>query len=129
MAGAESTTFDLETDSLTSLQMAVVGLAAVAGVIHLYLSLSEAGLALLLGGLGFLAGAGLVLLDVRRRLLYVLGVPYALLFLVGWIADGMPYGWIGLVAAAAEVLLVVALAYVLTGGRGTATDGEIPGLE
>ncbi|WP_135365387.1 hypothetical protein [Halosimplex halophilum] len=114
----------LETESLTAVHWAAVGLAVLTGVIHLYLYAVEGFLPFLLGGLGYLGAVVLLLLNVRRLILYAVGIPFVLVHIAGWVAAGMPDGGWALAAAPAlvnlgtvdkfvEVLLLVALAYLV----------------
>ena len=80
----------LHTESMTGLHWLGVVAAVVSGVIHLWLGVSfidqGLGIPFLVAGVGFLAGAAAVLLDYRRRLFYVLGVPFTLGQIVIWLA-------------------------------------------
>jgi hypothetical protein len=67
---------------MTPLHWAGVVLAAITGVLHLGLGvsfgLSAFGISFIVAGLGFLVGAAAVLVDYRRRLVYLLGIPFTL---------------------------------------------------
>lgn len=78
----------MQTATLTGLHWLGIGLAAVTGVIHLVLGTnflpSRLGISFLLAGGGFFGAIVLVLYGVRRRLLYVVGIPYTAVQLVAW---------------------------------------------
>jgi hypothetical protein len=112
----------IETDSLTTLHWFAIALAALSGVIHLFLGVSgvtgtyisdQLGVAFLLAGLGFFGAVVLFLLDYRRRDLYLVGIPYTALQIV-------LYLWINqrvdpalspteAIDKAAQILLIVVL--------------------
>lgn len=83
-----------ETASLTTLHWVAVALAAVTGLVHLGLGLSDIGtpmgISFLLAGLGFFAGIALLLRGYRRRLLYLLGIAYTGLQIVLYVAFNWP---------------------------------------
>ncbi|MFB6074727.1 MAG: hypothetical protein ABEJ89_06920 [Haloarculaceae archaeon] len=109
-------------------------------MIHLYLYTSEGFLPFLLGGLGYLGAVVLLLFNVRRRLLYLVGIPYALLHTVGWAAAGMPDGgWtlaalpvvtLGSVDKLIEIVLIGMLVYLYrneSGAPAYATERQVRG--
>ncbi len=71
---------DPETGSLGRLHWLGIGCAAVTGVVHLSLGIAAVGTpvgqASVAAGLGFFGAIVLVVLDVRRRLVYLAGIPY-----------------------------------------------------
>lgn len=79
----------LETESLTPLHWLAVVLAFVTGAIHFVLGIQffpgAQPVAFLLAGLGFFGAMVLFLLDYRRRLLYIVGVPFVALQIVLWL--------------------------------------------
>jgi len=112
----------LETESLTGLHWVGVVLALVSGAIHLVLGANffpePLGISFLLAGLGFLGAVALLLLDVRRRLLYAVGVPYVAVQVVLWYylnfaagskAFPADVGTMGAVDKVAQVVLVAVL--------------------
>lgn len=113
----------LQTDSLTAVHWVGVVLALVSGVIHLYLGVnflsSPLGIAFVLAGLGFVGAVALVLLDVRRPLVYLVGVPFTGLQIAVWyqvqVAQRglLNLGPLDYVDKAAQVLLVVILLYLI----------------
>lgn len=87
----ESGTF--ETDTLGTEHWAAIVLAAITGVVHLVLGVrgfpSAFGISFVLAGLGFFGAILLFLLNVRRRLLYLIGIPFTgiqfvLYFVLNW---------------------------------------------
>jgi hypothetical protein len=113
----------LQTDSLTPVHWVGVVLALVSGAIHLYLGVSflssPLGPPFLLAGLGFLGAVALVLLDVRRHLVYLVGVPFTGVQIAIWyqvqVAERGLFnlGPLDYVDKAAQVLLVVILLYLI----------------
>ena len=114
---------DLQTDSLTTVHWVGVVLALVSGAIHLYLGVSflssPLGIAFLLAGLGFFGAVALVLLDVRRRLVYLAGVPFTGLQIAIWYQVQVAQrglfnlGALDYVDKAAQVGLIVVLLYLI----------------
>lgn len=83
----------LQTESLTGLHWAGIVLALLTGVIHLFLGVrfidSPLGVSFILAGLGFVGAVVLLLVDYRRRLLYLVGIPFTaiqivLYFVLNW---------------------------------------------
>jgi hypothetical protein len=114
MATATESGLSLRTESLTTLHWVGVVLAAVTGVIHLFLGVSfidsPLGWSFLFAGVGFLGGAGAVLVDYRRRLVYLLGIPFTAGQIVYWYAVNAPdFGTLGIVDKVVQVLFVVVL--------------------
>ncbi|MEF8820538.1 MAG: hypothetical protein V5A31_13820 [Haloferacaceae archaeon] len=113
----------LQTDSLTTVHWVGVVLALVSGAIHLYLGVSflssPLGIAFLLAGLGFFGAVALVLLDVRRRLVYLAGVPFTGLQIAIWYQVQVAQrglfnlGALDYVDKAAQVGLIVVLLYLI----------------
>lgn len=103
---------DVETGSLTGAHWAGVGLAAVSGVVHLYLYWAAGFVLFLLAGLSFFGAIALVLLDYRRRLVYLAGVPFVLVQIVMWLFVGMPNFWLGVFDKAVQVALVGLLVHL-----------------
>lgn len=93
-----------------------VALAAVTGVIHLWLAYAFLGdatgpaVAFLVAGVGFLVGAAAVLVDYRRRPVYALGVPFTVGQIVLWYVLNRPeFGTTGIADKVVQTLLVVVL--------------------
>jgi nicotinamide riboside transporter PnuC len=111
--------FSLALDSLESLHWLGIGLAAISGVIHLYLGVQfigdGLGVPFLFAGVVFLVGIAAIVVDYRRRTFYALGVPFTLGQIVLWYvinADDInagDIGTLGIVDKVAQVLLVAVL--------------------
>lgn len=122
MAGETARTrrgFGLETARLTGVHWLAIGLAAFSGVVHLYMFATREFVPFLLAGLGFFGAIALVLFDVYRRWVYLAGIPYTLAQMAGWyLLDGQ-VTTIAVADKTAQLLLVVALAYLFwAAGRG-----------
>ncbi|MEY7848258.1 hypothetical protein AB7C87_03540 [Natrarchaeobius sp. A-rgal3] len=108
----------LALESLSTLHWIAIGLAVLTAVVHLVLGLEFLphwmGVAFLLATVGFLLGIALVLVDYRRRLVYLLGIPFTVGQIVLWYALNRPDG-LGAIPAVeavdklAQLLLIVAL--------------------
>lgn len=129
MATANESGLGIAVDSLTGLHWVAIVLAAVSGVIHLFLGVqfisSPLGIPFLLAGLGFLGAIALVVLDVRRRAVYALGVPFTAIQPVLWyylnFAAGPKsfpggIGAMGAIDKVAQILLIVVLVVLLREG-------------
>ncbi|PSP85926.1 hypothetical protein BRC83_02215 [Halobacteriales archaeon QS_1_68_17] len=109
--------FELRTESLTGRHWLAIVLAAVTGAIHLWLGVSfissPLGWSFLIAGIGFLAGTAAVLVDYRRPLVYLLGVPFTLGQVVAWYLVNAPdFSTVGYVDKAVQLALVAVLAYL-----------------
>ena len=110
----------LELAALRPIHWIAVALAAITGAIHLGLGLlfvtDSLGVPFLLAGAGFFGAIGLFLVGYRRRLLYLLGVPYAAAQIALWLLINRPTpGTVTPVEAIdklAQVALIVVLAYL-----------------
>ncbi len=105
-------------DSLTPLHWAAVAMALVSAAVHLVLGVGFLphwmGVLFVLAAGGFVGAVVLLLVDYRRRLLYVVGVPFTGMQLVGWYAVNQPAGLADLSAVevvdkVAQIGLVLAL--------------------
>ena len=112
---------NFDTASLTALHWAAFALAITSGVIHLVLIVawdipptSTFGILFFLAFGGYLGGVALVAINYRRKLLYILGVPYTGSQIVMWYLANQPAGvadisvfeWIDKIA---QLLLLVVL--------------------
>ena len=116
MATSTGSGLSLRTESLTSLHWVGVVLAVVTGVLHLVLGVSfiseqfTFGLSFVVAGVGFFAGAAGVLVDYRRRLLYLLGIPFTAGQIVAWYVVNAPdFSPLGIGDKVVQVLLIVVL--------------------
>jgi len=130
MATSETTQMRLDTASLGGLHWIGVLAALVSAAVHLLLGVrmslsvspSAMSISFVLAGLGFLGGIALVLLDVRRRAVYAVGIPFTLVQMVLWyyvnFAAGpksfpADIGTLGAVDKVAQVVLVAAVVVLL----------------
>lgn len=122
---------DLEPDfeSLTALHWFGVVCAAVTGVIHLWLGVtfidSPMGWSFLAAGVGFFAAIVLLVANVRRRLLYLIGIPYTAVQIPLWwavndvqLVDLLEPG-IGVLDKLVQVLLIATLVVLYRRDRGS----------
>jgi hypothetical protein len=118
MATHEDTTqtqgLALATDSLTTLHWLGIALAVITGIIHLVLGISFGltgfGLSFIIAGIGFLGGAAGVLVDYRRRTLYLLGIPFTLAQVVAWYVVNAPeFSPLGIADKVAQLALIAVL--------------------
>ena len=76
----------IETESLTSMHWVAIVLAAITGAIHLGMGImffpGVQPISFILAGLGFFGAIVLVLINYRRRELYLLGIPFTALQIV-----------------------------------------------
>ncbi|WP_373189002.1 hypothetical protein [Halolamina sp.] len=112
MSTASDTT--LRTESLTTLHWVGAVLAVITGVLHLVLGVSfisePLGWSFLAAGVGFLGGVAALLVDYRRRLLYLLGIPFTAGQIVAWYVVNAPdFSTLGYVDKLVQVLLIVVL--------------------
>ncbi len=110
---------------MTAVHWFGVILALVTAAVHLILGVrfvpSGLGVSFLLAGLGFLGAVALLLVGYRRRLLYLVGVPFTGAQLAIWYALNVlpqgPFavgavGTFGAVDKVAQVLLIAVLVYL-----------------
>jgi|AntRauTorcE11898_2_1112593.scaffolds.fasta_scaffold04386_2 hypothetical protein len=118
------------TENLSWAHWLGVLIATVTGAIHVYLYLEQGFLPFLFAGIVFLAAAIAVLLNLYRRLLYAVGIPFTAGQIVLWYAQGMPDMAIAQFDKPLQVVLVVLLAYLfvnedeLTGSETNATERD-----
>ena len=98
--------------SLGRLQWLAVALVVVTGVLHLYAGVVEGRAPVALAGVGY--GGALVLFfrAYRRRLLYLIGVPYTAVQFPLWIVAKTEYGVVDYVDKAVQVALILVLVYL-----------------
>lgn len=106
-------TESIDVESLESRHWLALTLVVLTGVIHLYAGITEGRLPVLLAGVGFLAAVGLFLHAYRRRLLYLLGIPYTGIQIPLWyVAKSGEYTPIGYADKVIQVVLVGLFAYL-----------------
>ncbi len=88
MAATETQGRSLDVASLDSRHWLGIVAALVTAAIHLLLGVrlapSGLGISFVLAGLGFLGAVVLVVLGIRRRLVYAVGIPFTLVQVVLW---------------------------------------------
>ena len=108
----------LELDSLTTLDWIGVVLALVTATVHFVIGASffpqPLAIAFLLAAGGFVGAIVLLLVDYRRPLLYLVGIPYTAVQIVMWYAINRPAGPADIGAATAidklaQLFLIVVL--------------------
>ena len=114
---------------LTQLQWLAVALVVVTGVLHVYAGLAEGRIPVALAGVGYAGALVLFFIDYRRRLLYLIGIPYTAVQFPLWIVAKSEYGMVDYVDKAAQVVLILVLVYLYlntqsesTGNTATAAD-------
>lgn len=115
--------------SLTQLQWLAVALVVITGVLHVYAGILEGRIPVALAGVGYGGALVLFLLDYRRRLLYLVGVPYTAVQIPIWLVVKSEYGVIDYVDKTVQVVLILLLLYLYlktpsesTGTTPTAAD-------
>ncbi len=110
----------LALDSLSPVAWVGVAAALVTAAVHLVLGVQDLtgafGISFLISTAGFLAGIAAVLVDYRRRLVYLLGIPFVGGQIVLWFALNQPIppvSTIELVDKAAQLVLIVVLVVLL----------------
>jgi len=100
--------------SLTPLHWVGIVAAFVTAAIHLALGLlnvgSPMGQSFVVAGVGFLAGIATVVADYRRRLVYLLGIPFTGGQIVIWyVANAPEFGPLGIADKVVQVVLIVVI--------------------
>jgi hypothetical protein len=84
----------LELDSLTTLDWVGIVLALITATVHFMIGLTfvpePGGFVFLLAAGGFVGAIVLLLVDYRRPLLYIVGIPYTGFQIVAWYAINRP---------------------------------------
>jgi hypothetical protein len=105
----------IDTTSVSTLHWIGIGLAAITGVVHLYLGVSfitsPLGWSFLVAGVGFLAGAAAVLTSTHQQLVILLGIPFTAGQIVIWYVMNAPeFSPLGIGDKVVQALLIVVLA-------------------
>ncbi|WP_138006504.1 DUF7475 family protein [Halalkalirubrum salinum] len=115
--------------SLTQLQWIAIALVVITGVLHVFAGVVEGRAPVALAGVGYAGALVLFFLDYRRRLLYLIGIPYTAVQFPLWIVAKSEYGIIDYVDKAVQVVLILVLIYLYlntpsesTGNAATAAD-------
>ena len=109
--------------SLTRLQWIAIALVAITGVLHVYAGVVEGRAPVALAGVGYAGALVLFFLDYRRRLLYLIGIPYTAVQIPIWLVVKSEYGVVDYVDKAVQVVLILVLVYLYLQGRSEA-DGN-----
>lgn len=111
------TGFGYRSETMTPVHWAAFGLAAITGAIHLYLYYMQANPAFLFAGVVFFGAVVAGLLNVYRRVLYALGVPFTAGQIAIWATMGMPDMSIAVIDKPIQVALILLLAYLFVRER------------
>jgi hypothetical protein len=87
-------------------------LVAITGVLHVFAGVVEGRAPVALAGVGYAGALVLFLLDYRRRLLYLIGIPYTAVQFPLWIVAKSEYGIVDYVDKAVQVVLILVLIYL-----------------
>ncbi|MGM0717136.1 MAG: DUF7475 family protein [Halobacteriota archaeon] len=98
--------------SITQLQWLAVALVVITGVLHVYAGIVEGRIPVALAGVGYAGALVLFFFDYRRRLLYLIGIPYTAVQIPLWLVAKSEYGLIDYVDKAAQVVLILVLIYL-----------------
>ena len=98
--------------SLTQLQWLAVAFVVVTGVLHVYAGIVEGRIPVALAGVGYAGALVLFFFDYRRRLLYLIGIPYTAVQFPLWIVAKSEYGMVDYVDKAVQVALILVLIYL-----------------
>ena len=107
--------------SLTQIQWLAVVLVVITGVLHVYAGIVEGRAPVALAGVGYAGALVLFFLDYRRRLLYLIGIPYTAVQFPLWIVAKSEYGMIDYVDKAVQVVLILVLLYLYLNTRSEST--------
>ncbi len=108
----------LALDSLTPLHWLGIAVALVSALVHLVLGIGffphYMGVLFLLATGGFVGAVVLVLIDYRRTLVYLVGIPFTLSQIVGWYMVNQPdslsaLGAADIVDKVAQIVLIAVL--------------------
>ena len=98
--------------SLTTFQWLAIALVVVTGVLHLFAGIVEGRPPVALAGVGYAGALVLFVMNYRRRLLYLVGVPYTAVQIPLWLVVKSEYGVVDYVDKAVQVVLIVVLLYL-----------------
>jgi hypothetical protein len=87
-------------------------LVAITGVLHVYAGVVEGRVPVALAGVGYAGALVLFFLDYRRRLVYLIGIPYTAIQIPIWLVVKSEYGVVDYVDKAVQVVLIVVLLYL-----------------
>lgn len=103
--------------SLASVQWLAVSLVVVTGVLHVYAGFVEGRIPVAIAGFGYAGALVLFFVGYRRRLLYLIGVPYTAVQIPIWLVAKSEYGVVDYVDKATQVVLILVLGYLYLNAR------------
>ena len=112
--------------SLTQLQWIAVALVIGTGVLHVFAGIVEGRPPVTLAGVGYAGALVLFFLNYRRRLLYLVGVPYTAVQIPIWLVAKSEYGVVDYVDKTIQVVLIVVLLYLYLKDRSGSTEQAAP---
>lgn len=115
--------------SLTQLQWLAVVLAVITGVLHVYAGVVEGRVPVALAGVGYAGALVLFFLDYRRRLLYLVGIPYTAIQIPLWLVVKSEYGVVDYVDKAVQVVLILVLLYLYLNTPSGSAENTPPGAD
>jgi len=107
---------------LTPRHWLAVALVVVTGVLHVYAGVVEGRPPVTLAGVGYAGALVLFFLNYRRRLLYLIGIPYTAVQIPIWLVVKSEYGVIDYVDKAVQVALIVVLVSLYLNARTASGD-------
>ena len=110
--------------SLTSVQWLAVSLVVLTGVLHVYAGFVEGRIPVALAGFGYAGALVLFFVGYRRRLLYLIGVPYTAVQIPIWLVAKSEYGVVDYVDKATQVVLILVLGYLYLNARSRQGDAS-----
>lgn len=107
---------------LTPRHWLAVALVAVTGILHVYAGVVEGRPPVTLAGVGYAGALALFFLNYRRRLLYLIGIPYTAVQIPIWLVVKSEYGVVDYVDKAVQVALIVVLVSLYLNARTASGD-------
>lgn len=104
--------FGFDMESMAPAHWLAVALAAITGTVHIYLYLNEGFLPFLFAGVVFYGAIVAILLNVFRRVVYALGVPFTAGQIGIWVLMGMPNFTLGVFDKVLQIALIALLVYL-----------------
>jgi hypothetical protein len=104
-------------------------LAVITGVLHVYAGVVEGRVPVALAGVGYAGALVLFFLDYRRRLLYLVGIPYTAIQIPLWLVVKSEYGVVDYVDKAVQVVLILVLLYLYLNTPSRAAENTPPGAD
>jgi hypothetical protein len=114
---------------LTGLQWVAVALVVATGALHVFAGVVEARPPVLLAGGGYAGALVLFFLGYRRRLLYLVGIPYTAVQFPLWLVAKSEYGVVGYADKAVQVALILVLVSLYLNTPSGSADGTVPSAD